>query len=67
LIFEKEVTMSNSQIKLLASLAKKLKTAKRDRNEIVITLNAAGILTKKENFTTNFSNLKKVVSVSKQV
>lgn len=29
---EKEATMSNSQIKLLASLAKKIKKEKKDRN-----------------------------------
>lgn len=57
--------MSNTQAKLLASLAKKIKTEKKNRSEIVVTLSSAGILTKKENFTTNFSNLKKVVSTSK--
>jgi len=57
--------MSNTQAKLLASLAKKIKAEKKNRSDIVGTLSAAGILTKKENFTTNFSNLKKVVSTSK--
>lgn len=57
--------MENNQIKLLASLAKKIKSERKDRNEIIVTLQSARILTKGENFTSHFSNLKKVVTTSK--
>ncbi|MCU0238809.1 MAG: hypothetical protein MUC29_05150 [Pyrinomonadaceae bacterium] len=57
--------MEANQIKLLSSLAKKLKKEKRERSQIISTLQAAKILTKNENFTTHYSNLKKVVTASK--
>jgi hypothetical protein len=57
--------METNQIKLLKSLAKKLKKEKRERSQIILTLQAAKILTKNENFTVHYSNLKKVVTVSK--
>jgi hypothetical protein len=57
--------MEANQIKLLSSLAKKLKKEKRERSQIISTLQAAKILTKNENFTTYYSNLKKVVTASK--
>lgn len=57
--------MENNQVKLLASLAKKIKSQKKDRNKIIVTLKSARILTKSENFTSHYSNLRKAVSASK--
>ena len=57
--------METNQVKLLASLAKKIKSEKRDRTTVVTSLQSARILTKKENFTGHYSNLKKVVAVAK--
>jgi hypothetical protein len=53
--------MENNQVKLLTSLAKKIKSRAKDRNAIVGSLKSAKILTSKENFTKPYSNLKKVV------
>lgn len=55
--------METNQLKLLNSLAKKMKSQKRDRAKIVASLQSAKILTKNENFTKHYSNLKKVVAV----
>ena len=52
-----------NQLKLLNSLAKQIKAEKKDRKSIVETLRLAKILTKTENFTHNYSNLRKVVHV----
>lgn len=52
--------METDQIKLLSSLAKKIKTEKKDREKIVSSLNSAKILTKSGDFTTHFRNLKRV-------
>jgi hypothetical protein len=52
-----------NQLKLLNSLAKQIKAEKKDRKSIVETLKSAKILTKTENFTSNYSNLRKVVHV----
>lgn len=57
--------MEANQVKLLASLAKKIKYEKKDRAKVVASLQSAKILTKNENFTGHYSNLKKVVAVSK--
>lgn len=57
--------MEANQVKLLASLAKRIKSEKKDRAKVVATLQSAKILTKNENFTGHYSNLKKVVAVSK--
>ena len=57
--------MSNNQAKLLSTLAKKIRSQPKDRKQIVVTLTSAKILTKEENFTNHYSNLKKVVSTSK--
>ena len=53
--------MEANQITLLTSLAKKIKAEKKDRAKVIATLQSAKILTKSENFTANYSNLKKVV------
>ncbi|HRH40624.1 MAG TPA: hypothetical protein PKY82_03190 [Pyrinomonadaceae bacterium] len=53
--------METNQIKLLTSLAKKIERKKKDRSQIILTLQSAKILTKSENFTGHYSNLKKVV------
>lgn len=57
--------MKTNQVKLLTSLAKKIKSEKKDRAKVVASLQSAKILTKKENFTGHYSNLKKVVAVAK--
>jgi hypothetical protein len=57
--------MENNQVKLLASLAKKIHSERNDRTKIVATLKSAKIITKNENFTVHYSNLKKIVAVSK--
>ncbi|MCW3807478.1 hypothetical protein [Plebeiibacterium marinum] len=49
------------QIKLLVSLAKKIKSEVKDREKVITSLQEAHILTKNENFTTQYTNLKKVV------
>ncbi len=53
--------MKNNQVKLLTSLAKKIEKEKKDRSQIISTLQSAKILTKKENFTEQYSNLRRVV------
>lgn len=55
--------MERNQIKLLTSLAKKIKAEKKDKNAVILTLQSAKILTKSENFTGNFSNLNRIVVV----
>lgn len=57
--------MESNQVRLLTLLAKKIKSEKKDRGRIVTSLQSAKILTKKENFTGHYSNLKKVVSIAK--
>lgn len=52
----------DNQIKLIASLAKKLKAEKKDKKAVISTLQSAKILTKSENFTGNFSNLNRIVT-----
>lgn len=54
--------MQKSQVKLLTSIAKEIQGQKKDRAKIVVTFKSAKILTEKENFTKQYSNLKKVVS-----
>lgn len=61
----KEDKMPTDQIKLLSSLAKEIKTEKKDREKVVAFLQSAKILTKHENFTGNYSNLQRIVSASK--
>lgn len=53
--------MSTRQAKLLFELAAKIKSRQKSRDEIVASLKAARILTKGENLTAHYSNLKKVV------
>ena len=52
--------MEEKQIKLLKALAKKIKSEKREKANIIITLQSARILTKSENFTGHLKNLEKV-------
>lgn len=53
--------METNQVKLLTSLAKRIKSEKKDRSKVVASLQSAKILTKNENLTGHYSNLKKVV------
>ncbi len=57
--------METNQVKLLETLAKKIKSEKRDKAQIIASLHAAKILTKQGNFTNKFSNLSKVVTTVK--
>jgi hypothetical protein len=50
--------MESKQIKLLISLAKKLKEEKRDIKDILNTFVSAGILTKNGSYTKNYQGLK---------
>lgn len=54
--------MEDKQIKLLKTLAKKIKEEKREREFIIASLQSAKILTKKENFRGHLKNLDKVFS-----
>mgnify|MGYP007089158887 CR=1 FL=1 len=54
--------METNQVKLLTSLAKRIKSEKKDRSKVVASLQSAKILTKNENLTGHYSNLKKIVS-----
>lgn len=54
--------METNQIKLLSGLAKKIKAQKQEKSAILLSLQNAKILTKGGNLTSNYSNLKKVVS-----
>jgi len=57
--------MAANQIELLTALAKTIKTETKDRAKIIASLQSAKILTKNENFTRRYSNLKKVVTIAK--
>jgi len=58
--------MAANQIELLSTLANNIKVENKDRAKIITSLQSARILTKKsENLTTYYSNLRKVVIVSK--
>jgi hypothetical protein len=59
------VFMMPNQVKLLTNLAKQIKSEKKDRIKIVSSLQAAKILTKQENLSGKYNNLKKVISTSK--
>lgn len=52
--------MKPNQIKLLNNLAKELKIEVRDKASIEKTLRAAKILTKQGNFTSHYSQLRKL-------
>ncbi len=52
--------METNQLKLLAQLAKQIKTEEKDKTKIITTLQHAGILTKQGNFTVNYKLLNKV-------
>ncbi len=53
--------MEANQIKLLASLAKKIKSERKERAKVVASLQSAKILTKNENFTGQYRHLKKLL------
>ena len=57
--------MEANQVKLLATLAKKIKSEEKDRTKVVTSLQSAKILTKSENFTGHFKNLNKVFAIAK--
>jgi len=63
--------MYNDQIKLLTTLAKKIKSEQKDRDKIkdresiIVTFKSAKILNAKGNLTSHYSNLKRVLSTSK--
>lgn len=57
--------MEENQIKLLSTLAKKLKSEKKDRSKAIESLQSAKILTRNENFTGRYKNLDKVFTVAK--
>jgi N-glycosylase/DNA lyase len=52
--------MEEKQIKLLKTLAKKIKYEKKERTLVVASLQSAKILTKGENFTGHLKNLNKI-------
>ena len=58
--------MYNTQQKLLTDLAQKIKTEKRTRKTVIISLQSAKILTKNENFSTHFKELEKVFETNKK-
>ena len=57
--------MEENQIKLLATLAKKIKSEEKDRTKVLASLQSAKILTKGGNFTCHFKNLNKVFATDK--
>jgi hypothetical protein len=57
--------MAANQIELLSILAEKIKVENKDRSKVVTSLQSAKILTKNENLTGYYSNLKKIVIVNK--
>lgn len=54
--------MEANQVKLLATLAKKIKSETKDRSIVVASLQSAKILDKNENFSAHFKNLNKLFS-----
>jgi len=53
--------MENKQAKLLTELSDKLKSESFNRERVIATLTQAKIITSKENFTKQFTNLGKVI------
>ena len=53
--------MKANQVKLLISLAREIKTEKKEKSRVVATLQSAKILTKNGNFTSKFSNLNRAL------
>ncbi len=56
--------MENTQAKLLISLAKRLKTEKKDKLKAKASLMSAGILDNKGRFTKHYTNLEKAIETS---
>lgn len=54
------MNMEANQIKLLKSLAREIKSEKKDKEKVVASLHSAKILTKRGNFTGKFSNLNRI-------
>ena len=57
--------MATSQVKLLGSLAERLKSETKDRAQAVASLQSAKILTRKENFAGHYSHLQRIVTTAK--
>lgn len=57
--------MGSDQTKLLLKLVKKIKSEPKVRDKVVATLTSAKIITAKENLTSHYSNLRKVIATSK--
>lgn len=57
--------MKDNQTTLLLKLAKELKKREFSKEVTMASLHAAGILTKKGNFTKKFPHLKRVVTIAK--
>ncbi len=57
--------MDETQLKLLKALAKKIKSEKKERTDVLASLRSAKILTKGENFTSHLKNLDKVFTANK--
>ncbi|WP_157761378.1 hypothetical protein [Chryseobacterium camelliae] len=54
--------METDQIKLLKALAKNIKTKKKDRAKVMISLQSAKILNKNEDFTRAYGNLQRFIT-----
>ncbi len=57
--------MKINQVKLLFSLAKEIKSEKKEKAKTIASLKSAKILTKQGNFTGKFSNLNRAIVSSK--
>lgn len=57
--------MKSNQIQLLESLAREIKSEKKEKGKVIATLQSAKILTKNGNFTGKFSNLSRVAASKK--
>ncbi len=61
-IILKESNMETNQVELLKILAKKIKSEKRHKEDVLLSLQSAKILTKQGNFTGHFRHLNQVFS-----
>lgn len=56
--------MKKEQTYLLVALAKKLKNQNSSKEEVIASLNSAGIVTKNGEITKSFPNLERVLSIA---
>lgn len=56
--------METKQVKLLAALAKRIKSEQKDKVRVISSLQSAKILTKQEIFTDHLKNLNKFFSTT---